>query len=61
VPEKQCEVTVVDCYPGMEVPNPLPIEICQGEANIEVVLRDILALTNSITTATSMETENPSC
>jgi hypothetical protein len=32
-------------YPGMEVPNPLSIEICQGEAEIETVLRDILALT----------------
>jgi hypothetical protein len=29
----------------MEVPNPLTIEICQGEADIEIVLRDILALT----------------
>jgi hypothetical protein len=32
-------------YPGMEVPNPLSIEICQGEAEMETVLKDILALT----------------
>lgn len=32
-------------YPGMEVPNPLTVEICQGEADIETVLRDVLALT----------------
>jgi hypothetical protein len=32
-------------YVGREVPNPLTIEICQGSAPIETVLRDILALT----------------
>jgi hypothetical protein len=32
-------------YPGMEVPNPLTVEICQGDADIEVVMTDILALT----------------
>ncbi|HEY3740124.1 MAG TPA: hypothetical protein VGL53_09780 [Bryobacteraceae bacterium] len=32
-------------YPGREVPNALLIEINKGEAPIEVVLRDILALT----------------
>ncbi len=32
-------------YPGMEVPNPLTIEICQGDADLEVVMSDILALT----------------
>jgi hypothetical protein len=32
-------------YPGMEVPKPLSIEICRGEANIETVLKDVLALT----------------
>lgn len=32
-------------YVGREVPNPLTIEICQGTAPIETVLRDILALT----------------
>jgi len=32
-------------YPGMEVPKPLTIEVSRGEANIEVVLQDILALT----------------
>jgi AmiR/NasT family two-component response regulator len=32
-------------YPGMEVPNPLSVEICHGEAKIEEVLKDVLALT----------------
>ncbi len=32
-------------YPGMEVPAPLQIEICQGEADIQQVLRDIMGLT----------------
>lgn len=32
-------------YPGREVPNPLSIEVCQGEAQIEAVLADIQALT----------------
>lgn len=32
-------------YPGMEVPNPLGVEVCRGEAEIETVLADILALT----------------
>src|SRR5439155_26982478 len=32
-------------YPGMEVPNPLSVEICQGEADIQTVLADVLALT----------------
>ena len=32
-------------YPGMEVPNPLSVDICQGEAEMETVLKDILALT----------------
>jgi hypothetical protein len=32
-------------YPGREVPNPLLIEISRGKAPIDVVLRDILALT----------------
>jgi hypothetical protein len=32
-------------YPGREVPNPLVIEVNKGEVPIEVVLRDILALT----------------
>jgi hypothetical protein len=32
-------------YPGMEVPNPLSIEISQGEGSIETILKDILALT----------------
>jgi len=32
-------------YPGMEVPNPLEIEVCRGHAEIRTVLSDILALT----------------
>jgi hypothetical protein len=32
-------------YPGVEVPNPLSVEICRGESSIEVVLNDIMALT----------------
>ena len=29
----------------MEVPNPLSIEICRGDAEMQTVLRDVLALT----------------
>lgn len=32
-------------YPGLEVPNPLSVTITDGDVNIEVVLRDVLALT----------------
>lgn len=32
-------------YPGMEVPRPLEIEICQGQADIHQVLRDVMGLT----------------
>jgi hypothetical protein len=32
-------------YAGREVPNPLSIEICRGNADIEQVLTDVLALT----------------
>lgn len=32
-------------YPGQEVPRPLEIEICQGEADIRQVLQDVLGLT----------------
>jgi hypothetical protein len=32
-------------YPGREVPNALSIEVCRGEADLHVVLRDIMALT----------------
>jgi hypothetical protein len=35
----------IQTYPGREVPNPLIIEISKGDAAIEVVLKDILALT----------------
>ncbi len=32
-------------YPGREVPNPLLVDVCRGEADIETVLNDIMALT----------------
>lgn len=32
-------------YPGREVPNPLSIEIVRGEADINLVMNDVLALT----------------
>lgn len=32
-------------YPGREVPNPLLVDVCRGDASIETVLKDILALT----------------
>lgn len=32
-------------YPGREVPNPLSIEICRGEADIQAVMADVMALT----------------
>lgn len=32
-------------YPGREVPNPLSIQIVQGKADMEVVMRDVMALT----------------
>jgi hypothetical protein len=32
-------------YPGREVPNPLSVEICRGEADLKVVLNDIMGLT----------------
>lgn len=32
-------------YPGREVPNPLSIEVVRGEADINVVMSDVLALT----------------
>jgi hypothetical protein len=35
----------IQTYPGREVPNPLIIEVCKGNASIEVVLKDVLALT----------------
>lgn len=34
----------LNTYPGWNVPNPLDIEICNGEADIETVLQDILRL-----------------
>ena len=32
-------------YPGREVPNPLLIEICRGDAKLDVVLSDVMGLT----------------
>ena len=32
-------------YPGREVPNPISIEVCRGEADLDMVLRDIMGLT----------------
>jgi hypothetical protein len=32
-------------YPGKEVPTPLFVEICKGDASIETVLKDVLGLT----------------
>jgi hypothetical protein len=34
----------IQTYPGREVPNPLVIDISKGEADINVVLKDILSL-----------------
>lgn len=35
----------LETYPGLEVPNPLSVELCRGDAAIETVLNDIMALT----------------
>jgi hypothetical protein len=35
----------LNTYPGWNVPNPLDIEICNGDADIDTVLRDVLRLT----------------
>lgn len=35
----------LNTYPGWNVPNPLDIEICNGDADMETVLQDILRLT----------------
>lgn len=35
----------LDTYPGWEVPWPLSVEVSRGKCDIEVVLRDVLALT----------------
>jgi hypothetical protein len=34
----------LNTYPGWSVPNPLDVEICNGDADIEVVLQDIMRL-----------------
>jgi len=35
----------LNTYPGRGVPNPLLIDVCRGDAKIQTVLKDILALT----------------
>jgi hypothetical protein len=35
----------LNTYPGWNVPNPLDIEICNGSADIETVLKDVMRLT----------------
>ena len=32
-------------YPGREVPNPLSIEICRGDAELGTVMKDVMGLT----------------
>jgi hypothetical protein len=32
-------------YPGREVPNPLLVDVCRGEADLDIVVRDIMGLT----------------
>lgn len=32
-------------YPGFNVPNPISIEICQGDADLDTVIKDIFSLT----------------
>src|SRR6266851_9081314 len=34
----------LDTYPGREVPNPLLVEICRGEADLDTVLHDVMGL-----------------
>jgi hypothetical protein len=38
-------IPALQTYPGREVPNPISIEVCRGEADLQVVLRDIMGLT----------------
>lgn len=35
----------ISTYPGREVPNPLSVEICRGEADLKTVLTDVMGLT----------------
>ncbi len=35
----------LNTYPGREVPNPLLVEICRGEADLDIVLHDVMGLT----------------
>jgi hypothetical protein len=35
----------LETYPGREVPNPLTVDIVKGDADIEIVLSDLMALT----------------
>ena len=47
--------------PGLEVPNPLSIEINRGTADIEVVLSDILGLTKLNFNSCIFADGNPVC
>lgn len=38
-------ITRFNTYPGFSVPNPISVEVCQGEADIDQVLKDVFALT----------------
>ena len=35
----------LDTYPGREVPNPISVEIVRGDADLAVVLKDVMGLT----------------
>jgi hypothetical protein len=35
----------LETYPGREVPNPITVNVVRGDANIEIVLADLMALT----------------
>ncbi len=35
----------LETYPGREVPNPITVNVVRGDANIETVLSDLMALT----------------
>lgn len=38
-------ISRLQTYPGREVPNPLSVQVTQGETDIDIVLKDVLALT----------------
>ena len=54
----------METYLGMEVPPPLEVEICRGEASIEQVLSDVMGVTKlnyniGIPACSSGSIENP--